>query len=221
MALIPLPHKPFPEAAQSFDSHLLRPLLRQQSAIAIKCSSGHGGYCPQPFKGCPLPIPLTVASAGRHDLAPALWPASTPTMLLLILSSAPRAAGALPSAQDGALAFPYLSAVGPDISSLERPSSWPQCPQSLARRLRMEPSVRIAGKGARLPPAPLRACLPQGPATQASSLLLLKEPRPALSLARSVSLSDDKKDWRTGLHQPGRQAGSTHLGTCRTRASWP
>lgn len=119
MALIPLPHKPFPEAAQSFDSHLLHPLLRQQSAIAIKRSSGRGGYCPQPFKGCPLPIPLTVASAGLHDLAPALWPALVPTMLLLILSLAPRAAGTLPSAQDGALAFPYLSAVGPDISSLE------------------------------------------------------------------------------------------------------
>ena len=32
---------------------------------------------------------------------------------------------------------------------------------------------------------------------------------------------DDQHDQRPGLPQPGRLACSTHLGTCRTRASWP
>ena len=44
----------------------------------------------------------------------------------------------------------------------------PGVPQSLARGLRTEPPVRTVGRGARLPHAPARDRLPQGPAAQAS-----------------------------------------------------
>lgn len=100
--------KPFPEAArlldsQSFNSLVCTPPFRQLSAIAVKCSSGHMGSCLQPFKGQLWPLP----SIHLHSLRP--HP----------LSPAPRAAGALRSAQNGALAFSYLSALGSNVSSEE------------------------------------------------------------------------------------------------------
>ena len=121
----------------------MAPPTQEQSAIAGNCSSGHISGCLQPFKGCPPPAgqssPLAVASADLHNLALVLGPALAPTSRLPShcarlhpLSPVLGAAGALPSAQNGALAFPYLSAMILNISSLDRPSSQPQCPQNLA-----------------------------------------------------------------------------------------
>lgn len=101
---------------------------------------------------------------------------------------------------------PLLHALCPErcgwlcpVSQLLAPTSPPQQPQSLARHLRTAP-VKLAHA-----PSDLRRPLCAGP------------------LAHGASLSDDKNEHRAKgrAPQPGGRAGGTHLGTCRTRPSWP
>lgn len=116
------------------------PLLTQWPVITVRRSSGHPGRGREPFQHCPLPsgqlTPLTVILL-CHQLQPPPS-SSSPCVQPHPLSSAPGAPGASLMATASArplpqmvwLAFPYLSAVGSNITSSERP----RCPQSKQNR---------------------------------------------------------------------------------------